>query len=108
MITASLVETVRVDGKPRQRHIAYLASIPEDCCKAEANAYRGGWYWHTVDQRVYFWARLEHELIELGFTESDLSLTFKKLGRRIQRPKRTLVETYYPNYQKNQPCLFCI
>jgi hypothetical protein len=40
--SAILVETARVDGKPRQRHVAYLASITESAAE-------------IVSQRRHFW-----------------------------------------------------
>ena len=53
-LKAILVESVRVDGKPRQKHIAFLGSIqPDDLDKASR----------------YFWR--------------DVTLKLKRLGNRV-------------------------
>ena len=51
--TAILVEGERVDGKPRQRHIARLASITESRIE-------------VVHQRRYFWDEVCDRLDQLG------------------------------------------
>ena len=50
---AVLVENVRVDGKPRQRHVAHLASIPESAIE-------------IVHQRRHFWDAVHERLDRLG------------------------------------------
>jgi hypothetical protein len=50
---AVLVESVRVDGKPRQRHIACLGSITDSRIE-------------VVHQRRYFWDELCARLDRLG------------------------------------------
>jgi hypothetical protein len=46
---AALVESVRIDGQPRQRHIAYLASIIGN--KID-NVHRRRWFWDRVHDRL--------------------------------------------------------
>jgi hypothetical protein len=42
-----LVESVRVDGKPRQRHIAYLGSIASDSLGSPAPR-----FWYDVTSKL--------------------------------------------------------
>lgn len=51
--TAILVESVRVDGEPRQRHIAFLASITDSRIAVD-------------NQRRYFWDHVYDRLDHLG------------------------------------------
>jgi hypothetical protein len=46
---AILVESVRVDGRPRQRHIAYLLSFVES---ELPNVYRRFYLWHDLAGRA--------------------------------------------------------
>ena len=52
---ASLVESRRVDGKPRQRHVAYLGGICQSAIDLEIS-----------HQRAYFWSRVSGCLDDLG------------------------------------------
>ena len=44
---AVLVESVRIDGKPRQRHIAYLGSVHHD-----PDVHYRAWWWHHMTARL--------------------------------------------------------
>jgi hypothetical protein len=46
---AIIVESVRVDGKPRQRHVAYLTTFTESMT---AIAGKRGWFWNQVTERL--------------------------------------------------------
>jgi hypothetical protein len=52
-VYAILVESVRVDGKPRQRHVAYLGSVRFDRDRQQATSphYRA-WWWHDVAAKL--------------------------------------------------------
>ena len=50
---AVLVESARIDGKPRQRHIAYLAGFTESATKIPA-------------QQRFIWERIEKRLKPFG------------------------------------------
>lgn len=51
--TAVIVESVRIDGKPRQKHVAWLASITESRIEID-------------HQRRYFWDAAYERLDQLG------------------------------------------
>lgn len=51
--SAIVVENVRVDGKPRQQHVAWLASITESASE-------------IIPQRRYFWDAVHAGLDQLG------------------------------------------
>jgi hypothetical protein len=42
------VESVRIDGKPRQRHIAYLGSV----YNVDQNANYRAWWWHHMTAKL--------------------------------------------------------
>jgi hypothetical protein len=44
---AILVEAVRIDGKPKQRHIAYLGSV-----HGEQDVYYRAWWWHRMSAKL--------------------------------------------------------
>lgn len=48
---AILVESVRIDGKPRQRHVAYLGSIVESALTEETKCHRG-YFWRDIKERL--------------------------------------------------------
>ena len=52
---AILVENVRVDGKPSQRHVAYLGGITESAINLD-----------TPAQRMFFWDKAGEQLDGLG------------------------------------------
>jgi hypothetical protein len=49
-LAASLIESVRIDGKPRQRHVAYLAGISEKGVEHVGRRLR---FWREVDERLH-------------------------------------------------------
>jgi hypothetical protein len=50
--TAILVESTRVNGKPRQRHIAYLGSIDYWALNGKNDVqYRAQW-WHNISSKL--------------------------------------------------------
>lgn len=52
LLAASLVESVRVDGKPRQRTIAYLGSIAEADTQPGGRAVLVRCFWRAVRERL--------------------------------------------------------
>ena len=55
---AILAESSRVDGKPTQRHIAYLGGITESAIELPA-------------QRAFFWKEVTQQLDELAVSKDD-------------------------------------
>jgi hypothetical protein len=65
-LKAILVESVRVDGKPRQKHIAFLGSIELEYVNGEiANAGPPG-PWGGETRNAYFWRDVTSRLKRLG------------------------------------------
>jgi hypothetical protein len=77
-LTAILVESVRVDGKPRQRHIASLASIREDQII------------NDVGYRCSFWERITRKLDRLRnkVSADDRRRIEAALAKRVPCPTR--------------------
>ncbi len=47
----TLVDAVRIDGKPRQRHIAYLGSVSQSAIDLDT-ANQRGYFWHNVLEKL--------------------------------------------------------
>jgi len=78
---AVLVESARIDGKPRQRHIAYLAGFTESAARIPA-------------QRHLLWQRIKRRLNRLGKSVSIkdrkaiIAALTKKLGKPPNKAQR--------------------
>jgi hypothetical protein len=72
-VKAILVETVRTDGKPRQRHVAFIASY-------EANKL------DQISTRSTFWRHARQRLDQIGnqITPADRSKIEAALAQRVQ------------------------
>jgi hypothetical protein len=70
-----LVESARIDGKPRQRHIAYLGSVTESALKLPV-------------QVCHFWDRLDERLGQLGnqLKVSDRTRIETAISAKVPRP----------------------
>lgn len=73
LLAASLVESVRVDGKPRQRTVAYLGSI------AESDTQPGG---RSVLVRC-FWRAVRERLDALALDAATADAILVKLAERV-------------------------
>ena len=71
---AILVENVRVDGKPTQRHIAYLGGITERNIAHEKPAHR-----------IYFWNGVEQKLAVLNFSAKERTTIMQLIAKRVPR-----------------------
>jgi hypothetical protein len=73
--SAILVENTRVDGKPIQRHIAYLAGFTKSAIKIMA-------------QRCHLWDHIDDRLDRLGnqITTDDRTKIEATLAERVPRP----------------------
>ena len=74
-LRAILVKAVRVDGEPRQQHIAYLASIERDRLR-------------DIIGRVMFWRRAWQVLDRLGnrLTADERAHVELLLAKRVRPP----------------------
>jgi hypothetical protein len=78
---AILVECVRVDGKPRQRHVAYIVGFTES---AAASLPHRRYIWDRADERL---DRLHNRLSSQERKRIEKDLT-KKLGRQPSKAER--------------------
>ncbi len=69
LLSAYLVESKRVDGKPRQKTI-YLASIRER-------------FLPYANHRLYFWKRVQAKLNTLNLSPEQLQTVKEKLAERV-------------------------
>jgi hypothetical protein len=65
---------VRVDGKPTQRHIAYLGGITERNIAHEKPAHR-----------IYFWNGVEQKLAVLNFSAKERTTIMQVIAKRVPR-----------------------
>ena len=72
---AILVESARIDGKPRQRHIAYLAGFTESAARIPA-------------QQRFLWEHIEKQFKRLGkrITAKDREAIMAALIKKIGKP----------------------
>lgn len=70
-----LVESVRVDGKPRQRHVAYVGGITESAIEIDI-------------QRCHFWDQISARLDALGnqMTTADREKIEAAIAEKVPRP----------------------
>jgi hypothetical protein len=73
--SAIIIESVRVDGKPKQRHVAYLAGITESAIDIGA-------------QRAWFWVDVMRRLDGLAnrISNDDREDIEAAVGKRVPRP----------------------
>jgi len=82
---AILVETTRVDGKPKQRHIAYLAGFTDSAVA-------------IPQQQRYLWGRIHERLDRLGNQLSPAdrrhieALLIKKIGKPPTKAQRAKLD----------------
>ena len=79
---AILIENVRVDGKPTQRHIAYLGGITERNIAHEKPAHR-----------IYFWNGVEQKLAVLNFSAKERTAIMQVIAKKVPRVTSTLPTT---------------
>jgi hypothetical protein len=82
---AILVENVRIDGKPTQRHIAYLAGFTESAVA-------------SPPQQRYLWERIEQQLARLHNRLSPedrkrvVAMLVKKIGKPPTKAQRAALD----------------
>ena len=87
-LEARLVEGVRVDGKPRQRFIAYIGSIEEP---------------YDSSDRVDFWDVTSQVLDHLGNRLGEERQKVEgALAARVPRPTAQERRSYMPRWQRRQ------
>jgi hypothetical protein len=85
-LAAYLVESRRVDGKPRQRTVAYLGGISERFLGEPAHRH---WFWKDLAQRLDTLAlpQSERETIEAALARAVARLTAEEeeqIGQRVR------------------------
>ena len=72
---AILAESSRVDGKPTQRHIAYLGGITESAIELPA-------------QRAFFWREVAQQLDQLAVSKDDRARIEAAVEAKVSRLTR--------------------
>lgn len=78
---AVLVESIRIDGKPRQRTIAYLGGVGEN---------NPGVY-----GRMRFWEQCERKLASLNLDAAVLEKIVTSLKTRVQKPSQDEFDAWH-------------
>jgi len=83
-LAAILADNVRVDGKPKQRHIAYLAGV-----RAEQDI-------EAIATQCMFWTQVTRKLDGLGkrLSADDRRHIERTLAERVRRPTKREQESY--------------
>jgi hypothetical protein len=73
--SAVIVETARIGGKPKQRHVAYLVGFTESAIKIDA-------------QRCHLWDHISARLDQLGnqITPDDREKIEAAIAKKVRRP----------------------
>jgi hypothetical protein len=87
--TAILVESVRVDGRPRQRHIACLGSITESPIEVD-------------HQRRYFWDAIYDQLDRLRIAIADRRKIEMAIELKVPRLSRNQHEASIAELQNDR------
>src|SRR5262249_1486879 len=82
---AILVENVRVDGKPTQRHVAYLAGFTESALAIPAQQY---FLWQQIEEQL---DRL-HNRIPAKDRKQIEAVLIKKIGQPPTKAQRAMFE----------------
>jgi hypothetical protein len=77
--SAVLVRSERVNGKPRQKIVAYLGHIKEKNLDSKA-------------QRLYFWESVDRPLDALVLSPAERQQIEEEILQRVDRPAREVVE----------------
>jgi hypothetical protein len=72
---ATLAECVWVNGRPRQRHVAYLGGITESAIA------------HSAGARYLFWKKLVERLTEASVAGEDRRHIEDAVAARVPRPE---------------------
>ena len=86
---AILIENVRVDGKPAQRHIAYLGGITERNIAHEKPAHR-----------IYFWNGVEQKLAVLNFSAKERNAIVQVIAEKSAARDQQAIPTTCPGISK--------
>jgi hypothetical protein len=73
--SAIIIESVRVGGKPRQRHVAYLGGITESAINIGAQR---AWFWVNVMQRL--------DGLANRVSKDDRERIEAAVGKKVPRP----------------------
>ena len=86
---AYLAKSVRVEGKPRQKVIRYLASIPAECMQDDSDA-----PWRA------FWFKVYYELALVRISWRGKQNVCSAIGRRVHEPtEEELVKIVFEEWQ---------
>jgi Uri superfamily endonuclease len=80
LLTASLVEAYRKEGKPRTWHIAYLGSIRIGNLK-------------QAEEQIKFWRHAQAAFRRVGLSDKQKFAIDKKLTRFVKKPAPDMVAT---------------
>jgi hypothetical protein len=80
---AVLVESSRVDGKPCQRHIAYLGTYTSGLYSLKEGEYHDE---HNVHRRAWFWHRMTQRLASLNLSAEQRSHIKTLVAKRLPKP----------------------
>jgi hypothetical protein len=93
--TAVIVESVRVNGKPRQRHVAWLASITKSLIEVD---HRRRYFWDAVYERLDRLGNLI-SIDERRHIEAAVALKVPRLSREEHNASVKYIQAKYPDVE---------
>jgi hypothetical protein len=88
---AVLVEAQRIEGKPRQRHIAYLGTYTNSLYSLEEGEYHDE---HNVHRRAWFWHGMTQRLAKLNLSAEQRSHIKTLVAKRLPKPTEAEITVY--------------
>ncbi len=89
LVTATLVENRRIDGKPRQKHLAYLASAREAQLQ------------HPLP-RLRFHERAKSRMEDMGLSEAQIGQALAQIAKRVPLPTQEELNEAIAKWQQNR------
>jgi hypothetical protein len=87
--SATIIESIRVGGKPRQRHVAYLGGITESAIDIGAQR---AWFWVDVLQRL--------DSLANRVSNDDRERIETAVGKKVPRPTAAEYEEIVRNMRR--------
>jgi hypothetical protein len=86
-LSAVLVQSERVDGKPRQKYIAHLGSIGEQCTQ------KG---YHPVE----FWRKVQDKLNGLGLPVDEKNRIIERVAETVPIPTQEYIDQQWDEFRQ--------
>jgi hypothetical protein len=99
LLSASLVESVRIDGLPRQKTILHLGSILQSKARSSGSE---DYITRDVKAQIHFWAKVFSRLKKINLSEAEKHRLRSKIEEMVRLPEPSEFRSFW---QFNPPDL---